>query len=385
MTSTLTHSPTGADTRPVVAVLFGGRSSEHAVSCVSAANVLAAIDAEAYRVIPIGITRQGTWRIVEDWQRFAFDPEAMPEVTDDGTSVIPSISEHREPLLHRAADGTLSELDVVDVYFPVLHGRFGEDGTIQGIFELSNTPFVGAGVLASAVSMDKHFMKAVMANSGIPACPFVLITEVKYEHAPEVMTERVEQLGFPAFVKPCRAGSSIGVSKINSIDELDTALREAFQYDKKVIVEPLVDGREIECSVLGSVYDRRARTSVPSEIVVGGDHEFYDFEAKYFDLDAVELICPADVDAETTARIQELAARTFKAFECTGLARVDTFVTADGEVLVNELNTMPGFTPSSAYPQMWAASGIEYGELISELISIAMRDHARQAAHQPTG
>lgn len=377
-------SSTAGDTRPVVAVLFGGRSSEHAVSCVSAANVLAAIDRNAYRVIPIGITRQGTWRIVEDWEKFTFDPEAMPEVTDDGTSVIPSISEHREPLLHRGADGTLSELDVVDVYFPVLHGRYGEDGTIQGIFELSNTPFVGAGVLASAVSMDKHFMKAVMANSGIPACPFVLVTEVKYEHAPEVMTARVEQLGFPAFVKPCRAGSSIGVSKINDTSELDAALRAAFEHDNKVIVEPLVDGREIECSVLGSVYDRRARTSVPSEIVVGGDHEFYDFEAKYLDLDSVELICPADVDAETTAKIQDLAARTFKAFECTGLARVDTFVTADGEVLINELNTLPGFTPSSAYPQMWAASGLEYSELISELISIAMSDHARQAANQPT-
>lgn len=365
------------DHRPLVAVLFGGRSSEHSVSCVTAAGVINAIDDDAYRVLPIGITKNGVWRIVDDWSSMHFDPEHMPEVVDDGTEVIPPISAQGSPLLHRDAEGRYSELGSVDVFFPLLHGRYGEDGTLQGLFELSDTAFVGSGVFASAASMDKHYTKSLMAHAGIPTCPWELVTESMWETDRADAEARIASLGLPVFVKPARAGSSMGVSRVESADGLDAALRGAFEHDTKVIVEPQVVGREIECAVLGSVHDSEVRTSFPGEIEVSGGHAFYDFEAKYLDLADAELTCPASVGDETTARIQELSAKVFRLFDCTGLSRVDTFVTESGEVLINEINTLPGFTPTSAYPFMWANSGIEYPALISELITIALVDHAR--------
>lgn len=364
-----------ADTRPIVAVLFGGRSSEHPVSCVGAAAVIAAIDPEAYRVLPIGITRTGTWRLVNDWQSFAFDPDSMPEVTDNGTEVLVSPAADHAPLRERRADGSVRDIGVVDFYFPVLHGLYGEDGTVQGLFELMDTAFVGAGVLTSAVSMDKHFMKIVLRGADIPVCPWELVTATQWRTDPAAVTNRISTQGYPAFVKPARAGSSVGISRITDPGELDAAMTEAFGHDDKVIVEPGVDGREIECSVLGSRADVQLRTSSPAEIIVKGDHDFYDFEAKYLDLDGAEVVCPADIDADTTARVQDVAARTFRAFDCTGLARVDTFVTPEGTVLVNELNTLPGFTPTSGYPLMFAASGVDFGELVAELLRIAQTDH----------
>lgn len=365
------------DHRPLVAVLFGGRSSEHSVSCVTAAGVIKAIDSEAYRVLPIGITKTGAWRIVEDWEAMRFDPANMPEVIDDGTEVIPPISAQGSALLHRDAEGALSELGSVDVYFPLLHGRFGEDGTLQGLFELSDTAFVGSGVFSSAASMDKHYTKSLMAHAGIPTCPWELVTETMWTADRAAVESRVAGLGLPVFVKPARAGSSMGVSRVASAEGLEAALLEAFVHDTKVIVEPQVVGREVECAVLGSIHDSQLRTSHPGEIAVTGDHAFYDFNAKYLDLADAEVTCPARVDEATTARIQELAAQVFRLFDCTGLARVDTFVTDTGEVLINELNTLPGFTPTSAYPFMWANSGLDYSELISELIGIALVDHAR--------
>lgn len=367
------------DHRPFVAVLFGGRSSEHSVSCVTAAGVISAIDDDAYRVLPIGITKSGVWRIVEDWASMRFDPENMPEVTDDGTEIIPRVSAEGAPLIHRDADGVYSELETVDVFFPVLHGQYGEDGTLQGLFELSDTPFVGSGVFASAASMDKHFTKSLLAHAEIPTCPWELVTETMWEADRAEAEARVAALGFPVFVKPARAGSSMGVSRVADPVGLEAALLAAYEHDTKVIVEPQVIGREIECAVLGSLDDAELRTSYPGEIEVSGDHDFYDFEAKYLDLADAKLTCPADVDDATTARIRELSAAVFRLFDCTGLARVDTFVTDSGEVLINEINTLPGFTPTSAYPFMWANSGIDYPSLISELIGIALTDHARRS------
>ncbi|RBP67950.1 D-alanine--D-alanine ligase [Brevibacterium sanguinis] len=365
------------DPRPLVAVLFGGRSSEHSVSCVTAAGVIGAIDESAYRVLPIGITRTGVWRIVDDWADMRFDPANMPEVTENGTEVIPHVSATGAPLLQRDGSGTVTELDPVDVFFPLLHGQFGEDGTIQGLFELSGTAFVGSGVFASAASMDKHYTKSLLAQAGVPTCPWELVTAAMWDANRGDAEERVAGLGFPVFVKPARAGSSMGVSRVESAAGLEAALRSAFEHDTKVIVEPQVIGREIECAVLGSLHDAEVRTSLPGEIEVSGDHDFYDFEAKYLDLADAELTCPARIDEATTARIRELSAQVFQLFDCTGLSRVDTFVTGEGEVLINEINTLPGFTPTSAYPFMWAHSGLDYPQLISELIAIAQRDHAR--------
>ena len=365
------------DHRPLVAVLFGGRSSEHSVSCVTAAGLIGAIDANAYDVLPIGITKTGVWRIVEDWASMRFDPQDMPEVTDNGTEVIPTLSADGAPLLHRDAEGNFTSLGAVDVYFPLLHGRFGEDGTVQGLFELSDTAFVGSGVFSSAASMDKHYTKSLMAQAGIPTCPWELVTETMWGTDRAGVEARVAELGLPVFVKPARAGSSMGVSRVAEAGDLEAALQKAFAHDSKVIVEPQVIGREVECAVLGSLHDMRLRTSSPGEISVSGDHAFYDFDAKYLDLADAEVTCPAALDEATTARVQELAASVFRLFDCTGLARVDTFVTDTGEVLINELNTLPGFTPTSAYPYMWAKSGLEYSELIGELISIALVDHAR--------
>ncbi len=366
------------DHRPLVAVLFGGRSSEHSVSCVTAAGVISAIDDEAYRVLPIGITKSGVWRIVDDWADMHFDPANMPEVTDNGTEIIPRVSAVGAPLLQRDADGSVTELETVDVFFPVLHGQYGEDGTLQGLFELSDTAFVGSGVFSSAASMDKHYTKTLLAHAGIPTCPWELVTETMWQTDRADVETRVAALTFPVFVKPARAGSSMGVSRVAGPDGLEAALLEAFAHDTKVIVEPQVIGREIECAVLGSLFDAEVRTSYPGEIEVSGDHDFYDFNAKYLDLADAQLSCPARVDEATTARIRELSAAVFRLFDCTGLARVDTFVTDSGEVIINELNTLPGFTPTSAYPFMWANSGIDYPSLVSELISIALIDHARR-------
>src|SRR5699024_10906254 len=258
------------DHRSLVAVLFGGRSSEHSVSCVTAAGLIGAIDAHAYDVLPIGITKTGVWRIVEDWASMRFDPQDMPEVTDNGTEVIPTLSADGAPLLHRDAEGNFTSLGAVDVYFPLLHGRFGEDGTVQGLFELSDTAFVGSGVFSSAASMDKHYTKSLMAQAGIPTCPWELVTETMWGTDRAGVEARVAELGLPVFVKPARAGSSMGVSRVAEAGDLEAALQKAFAHDSKVIVEPQVIGREVECAVLGSLHDMRLRTSSPGEISVSG-------------------------------------------------------------------------------------------------------------------
>ena len=371
-----TTSATGGDTRRRVAVLFGGQSSEHSVSCVGAAAVIDAIDTDTYDVLPIGITKGGTWRRVNDLTDFTFEGGALPEVADNGDEIFVSPSSSGSGLLERTADGTLNSLGSIDVVFPVLHGLFGEDGTVQGLLELMGTAFVGAGVLTSATSMDKHYMKVVLQAAGIPVCPWVTVTAAQWTANAQAAQQRVDDQGYPAFVKPARAGSSVGISKVKEAADLPAAIALALEHDDKVIVEPAVDGREIECSVLGSRNSDPLRTSLPAEIIVGGAHEFYDFNAKYLDLEGARVECPAQIDAPTTQQVQEIARRTFRAFDCSGLARVDTFVTPQGEVLINELNTLPGFTPTSGYPLMFKTSGVEFADLIAELIEIGIADRA---------
>jgi D-alanine-D-alanine ligase len=265
------------------------------------------------------------------------------------------------------------ELGTVDVVFPLLHGPFGEDGTIQGLLELSDTRYVGAGVLASAVGMDKHYMKVVFEAAGLQVGPYIAVTDRQWITDPESVRKRVDLLGYPVFVKPARAGSSMGISKVDSLEGLDAAIEAAREHDLKLVIEAGIVGREIECAVLEGRGTDAPRTSMPGEIAVApGEHEFYDFNAKYVEDDAASLSCPADLPDEAIARVRELAAAAFDAVGAEGLSRVDFFYTPDGELIINEINTMPGFTPKSMYPQMWAASGLGYAELIDELIYLAL-------------
>lgn len=358
--------------RGTVAVLFGGRSSEHEVSCTTAGGVLGAIDRDRWDVIAVGIGRDGSWTLQSD------DPEAWALREGHMTHVEPT--EKRVLLPAVAGDrqwsvesgGVVTPLALVDVAFPVLHGPWGEDGTIQGALELLDVRYVGSGVLASAVGMDKQFMKAAFRAAGLPVAPDV--TLAPGEPAGPRRGE-IEALGLPVFVKPARAGSSMGISRVNSWEELDAALAGAVKHDPKVLIESAIVGREIETAVLGA--RDGVRTSQPGEIVTGGDHSFYDFEAKYFDADAVRLECPADLPAADAARVRDFAARAFAAVSAEGIARVDVFYAADGTITVNEINTMPGFTPTSMYPRMWASDGLTYSHLVDELLQAAL--------HRPLG
>ncbi|MDT0165581.1 D-alanine--D-alanine ligase family protein [Actinotalea sp. AC32] len=367
--------PSDPTRRTRVAVVFGGRSGEHAISCVTAASVLRAIDRTRYDVVPVGITRDGRWLLVaDDADRWSLVDGRLPEVVADGsaTDVVVPLASGDDELVAWDGDARRS-LGAVDVVLPLLHGPFGEDGTIQGMLDLAGIRYVGAGVLASAVGMDKHFMKLVLAGNGIPVAPWVLVAPGRWERDAVGVTAEVTALGLPVFVKPARAGSSLGISRVDDLADLPSAIAAAHEHDPKVIVEAGVVGREVECAVLGGRDGASPRTSVPGEIVVvDPGHAFYDFEAKYLDEDGVVLRCPTDLPDGVEERVRELAALTFDAVGCEGLARVDTFVTPDGEVLVNEINTMPGFTPVSMYPRMWEASGVSYPELVDELLRLAL-------------
>ncbi|MBZ5737075.1 D-alanine--D-alanine ligase family protein [Nocardioides mangrovi] len=369
------NSPSGrASRKPRVAVVFGGRSSEHAISCVTAGSVLAAIDRDVYDVVPIGIATDGRW-VLE-----AGDPERL-RIT--GADRLPSVDGDRATIAlvpeASTTDLVVTEpsqppqtLGEVDVVFPLLHGPWGEDGTIQGMFEMAGVRYVGAGVLASAVSMDKAYMKIVLAAAGLPVLPSTTVTARQWEQDEVGCRERADELGYPLFAKPTRGGSSIGISKVHDASELAAAIDEALRYDPKVLLEAYAaDGREIECGVLQAL-DGTPETSLPAELRVGGDHEFYDFEAKYLPDQQTEIDIPADLPEEVTARIRELSVQAFEAVGCEGLARVDFFVLPDGRLVINEINTMPGFTPTSMYPQMWAASGVDYPALVDRLIRLAL-------------
>lgn len=357
-----------------VAVVFGGRSEEHPVSCSTAASVLGAIDRSRYDVLPIGITRQGQWVLVDD------DPAPLrltatqkPEVSAGSSQVIVPLRAGDQTMQVQEPAEVPRELGEVDVVLPLVHGPFGEDGTLQGLFELADLLYVGCGVLASAVMMDKHYMKVVFEGAGLTVGPYEVVTDRQWRRDPEAVLERVCGLSFPVFVKPCRGGSSFGITRVTTPGGLREAIESAREYDLKVIVEQGIEGREIECGVLEGHGTDEPRVSETGEIVVvADDHAFYDFDAKYLDEAAVTLSSPADLPAEVRERVREVARAAFEAAGCEGLARVDSFVTPEGQVILNEINTMPGFTPSSMFPVMWAAAGMDYPTLIDELIQLAL-------------
>ncbi|WP_061962476.1 D-alanine--D-alanine ligase family protein [Demequina flava] len=354
--------------KATVVVLFGGRSSEHGVSCVTAGGVLAAIDRDRWDVIAVGITEQGRWvHVSDDPAQWQIVDGAMPTIDESGDTVL--LPHHAGEKRWRviAPDSKVRDLADVDVVFPLLHGPWGEDGTVQGALELLDVRYVGSGVLASAAGMDKQFMKAAFRDAGLPVTPDV--TLLRGDDVAERMDD-VRALGLPLFVKPARAGSSMGISKVTDLANLPAAIAAAIEHDPKVLIEQSVAGREIETAVLETPDGPVA--SMPSEIITGGDHEFYDFEAKYLDEDAVVLRMADDLDADTSANVRDIALRAFRAVGAEGLARSDVFLAEDGTVTVNEINTMPGFTPTSQYPRMWAAGGVGFEELVATMLATAM-------------
>ena len=362
-----------ASGKPRIAVVFGGRSSEHAISCVSAGSVLRAIDRDRYEVVPIGIGVDGRWVLAaDDPDRLVIDAGVLPSVDPAGSSVVLGGDPTAGGLVISDPAQVPEALGVVDVVFPVLHGPYGEDGTIQGLLELAGVPYVGSGVLSSAVAMDKSAMKVMLAGAGLPVGPYAVVRDrdwVDESDRKAVVADLAERLRLPVFVKPARAGSSVGISKVRSWDDLADAIDRARVHDPKVVVEQGIDGREIECGVLES--REGAETSVCAEILVHGGHEFYDFEAKYLG-EATELVVPADLPVAVSDRIRAMALTAFAALECEGFARVDFFLGADGAVTVNEVNTIPGFTPVSMFPLMWAATGVDYPALVQRLIDSAL-------------
>jgi D-alanine-D-alanine ligase len=357
--------------RPAVVVLFGGRSSEHSISSATAGGVLRAISRDRYRVIPVGITRDGIFVLEDDDpDKFALDADALPQVVDNNTRILWPEGGADRALRVRRADGTIADLGSVDVVLPILHGVHGEDGTVQGFFDTLAIPYAGGGVLDSALCMDKHFMKIVLQAAGVPVAPWTTVTRERWRDDSESVRRDASALGLPAFVKPARAGSSVGVSKVSVAAELDEALALAFEEDTKVLIESAIVGREIEVAILEGRNGGGTRASLPGEIVLT-TREFYDFEGKYLGGDGAEVVCPADLSDAEIAAVQELGIRSFDAVGGRGLARVDFFLTDDA-LYVNELNTMPGFTPISMFPKCWIASGMTYSELIGELIDTAL-------------
>lgn len=358
-------------TRIRVAVVYGGRSSEHAISCVSAGSILRNLDPERFEVVAIGITPEGSWVLTDARpETLAITDRQLPEVSGaSGTALALTADPLRRGELVSLGQGAGEILTSVDVVFPILHGPYGEDGTIQGLLELAGVPYVGAGVFASAAGMDKEFTKKLLAAEGLPIGDHVVLRP--RQAAPTL--DDIERLGFPMFVKPSRGGSSIGVSRVTSADELPAAIAEARRHDPKVIIEAAIIGRELECGVL-EFPDGSVGASTIGEIRVAGvrgrEDGFYDFATKYLD-DAAELDVPAKVDDDVAEELRQLAIRAFNALDCQGLARVDFFLTEDGPV-VNEINTMPGFTTISMYPRMWAASGIDYPTLVGTMVETAL-------------
>lgn len=351
-----------------VGILFGGRSGEHEVSLASATSVLNALDAEKYEAIPIGITREGHWLTADSPTDLLREEvtlelpntvEAVPDVTHHG---IVRVNDRGDMDLHQTA---------VDVVFPVLHGPYGEDGTVQGLLEMANIPYVGSEVRGSAVSMDKVTMKDLFRSRGLPSVAYFLVTSADWSRRREETRERLErELTYPMFVKPSNLGSSVGISKVRGRSDLEHGVDLALRYDRRVIVEQGIEAREVECSVLGN---DDPLVSVAGEVV--SHREFYDYAAKYTD-GLADLIIPARLTREQAERVGDLAREAFLAVDASGLARVDFFISRpDGEVILNEINTMPGFTATSMYPKLWEASGIGYAELIDRLIQLALERH----------
>ena len=367
-----------------IAVVFGGRSAEHAISCVSAGSVIGALDPDRYEIVRVGITRDGGWVLADPEQRLTIDDGVLPEVTG-GTPVVLLGDPAGRGLAVLEPGGAIGPvLTEVDVVFPVLHGAYGEDGTIQGLLEMAGLPYVGSGVFASAASMDKEFTKKLLAAAGLPQGDHVLLRDATGAVCadPELLDEVArERLGLPVFVKPSRAGSSIGITKVTDWGQFPEAVATAAAVDPKVVVEASVPGREIECGVLAGVDGGLPEASLPAEIRLRPGVDWYDFSAKYLD-DSVDFDVPADLTPEQTAAVQAASLRAYQALDCRGLARVDFFLGTgpDGcdRLVINEVNTMPGFTPISMFPRMWAASGVGYPELVDRLVRSVL-DGARTA------
>lgn len=374
----LPQSPEQQLRKPRVAVVFGGRSSEHAISVVTAGAVLRSIDRTRYDVLPIGITTDGRWALTADEpDRMAIADRRLPSVEElaestDGAVVL-SVDPGNREVVYSEQGSVPKVLGEVDVVFPVLHGPYGEDGTLQGLLELSGVPYVGAGVLASAVGQDKEYMKRVFLSYGLPVGPYEVIRPREWQQDPSGARKKIVEFagehGWPIFVKPARGGSSMGITKVDALADLEDAIEEAQRHDPKILVESLLRGREIECGVLE--FEDGPRASVPAEIPPVTSHEFYDFEAKY--IDAATGLVPAPLTEEQTREVQRLAVEAYDAVSCEGLVRADFFLTEDGGFVINEINTMPGFTPISMYPRMWQESGVGYAELIDLLIQAALR------------
>jgi D-alanine-D-alanine ligase len=361
-----------------VAVVFGGRSTEHAVSCASAGLILSAIDRDRYEVLPVGIATDGRWVLTSgDPARLALSSGSVPSVESVavGDGEIVSRAGPGGSTLQVMSPGSVPrDLGAVDVVLPLLHGAYGEDGTLQGLLEMTGTRYAGAGVLASAAGMDKEYMKLLMAARGLPVGRYVVVRDRDWRAGAERkrVLDEIAELGWPVFVKPARGGSSIGITRVSGCDELEEAIEAARAHDPKVLAEAAVDGIEVECAVLEGLDGGPPEASVPGQVVVDPGSSFYDYEAKYF-ASATTMRIPAPVPVEAASEIRRLACAAFDAISCEGLARVDFFYTAAGQVLVNEINTMPGMTPASGFPMMWAASGLPLPQLVDRILQTALR------------
>jgi D-alanine-D-alanine ligase len=343
-----------------IGVLFGGKSAEHEVSLQSARNVINGLDKNKYEIVPIGITKEGKW-LLSNTSNFLLN--------SNNPKLIRLNKSNREVALHAEGHGSLAltnsnsnTKEKIDVIFPVMHGTFGEDGSMQGLLKIADVPYVGAGVLGSAVGMDKEVMKRLLRDAGIPVCKFI-----SYRSGEKINFNKIKkEFGMPLFIKPANMGSSIGINKVTNEKEFKTAIKEAFMFDTKILIEEFIKGREIECAVLGN---DKPIASTPGEII--SNHEFYSYDAKYIDEGARAEI-PAKIDKKTTKRVQELAVKTFQVLNCEGMGRVDCFLKKNGTVLVNEINTIPGFTDISMYPKLWEASGLSQTKLLDKLIELAI-------------
>ncbi len=352
-----------------VGILFGGRSAEHEVSLQSAKNIIDAIDTNKYEVVLIGIDKKGQWHLNEESRFLLPETESgLPELPEKGENLALVPGKGDEQLVALSGQRRLGALDVI---FPVLHGPFGEDGTVQGLLKLANVAFVGAGVLGSAIGMDKDVMKRLLRDADIPVARFLVVN--RYSSKEIGFDDARDQLGLPLFIKPANLGSSVGIHKVKDREEFERAVRDALSYDNKILIEECIRGREIECSVLGN---ENPIASVPGEILPR--HEFYSYEAKYLDENGAALEIPAKLPLATSERIRQLAIKTFSVLCCEGMARVDFFLRNDEEIIVNEINTIPGFTRISMYPKLWEATGISYGELIDRLIELAIERFERE-------
>ncbi len=355
-----------------VGILFGGRSGEHEISLRSARCIVDAIDRDRYAITLIGIDRAGHWHLLDESLFRQITTTQLPVLNGSGSEVIllpaPETGRLIEPQHPHTPVGRL------DVVFPVMHGTYGEDGTVQGLLELADLPYVGAGVLGSALGMDKDVQKRLLQAAGITVAPFVTTTRTRWAAEAKAITARAAQLGLPLFVKPANLGSSVGITKVKALDELSAAVATALEYDNKVLIEKGIVGREIECAVLGN---DDPQASVPGEVCPQA--EFYSYEAKYVDAEGAALRIPAPLTDAQTAMVQQLAVRVFQLLDCAGMARVDFFLERNtGTLYVNELNTIPGFTTISMYPKMWEASGLPYGKLIDRLLELALQRHSQR-------